>query len=153
MKSSGSGFTLVEMLIGMLIILVVILGLIQAALLSIDNNVRNLLRDEAVRISEQAMTGELVDTGGTKHEGLKNLPVDNDHLPTGVWPMFVVERDFRGLKKAYTVRVSVTNLAGSSAKKSLQVTVGWDHKNESPPKAETGREFQHSITSIVVSAL
>lgn len=153
MKNSGPGFTLVEMMIALLIILVALFGLIQAALLSIDNNLRNLLRDEAVRISEQAMTGELIDTGGVKHEGLKNLPVDNDHLPEGTWPVFVVERSFRGMKRLYAVRITVTNLAGSSAKKSLQVVVGWDHKNESPPQAETGREFQHSLTSIVVSAL
>jgi hypothetical protein len=35
----------------------------------------------------------------------------------------------------------------------LQVIVGWNHKNETPPKPETGREFQHSMTSIVVSPL
>ncbi len=45
----------------MVIIMVGLLGLVQAALLTIDNNMRNLLRDEAVRISEQALTGELID--------------------------------------------------------------------------------------------
>jgi type IV pilus assembly protein PilV len=144
----------VEMMIAMVIIMVGLLGLVQAALLTIDSNMRNLLRDEAVRISEQALTGELIDIGGVKHEGLKNLPVSNDTLPNGTWPTFVVERDFGGaLNKEYTVRITVADLTGDGSRKSLQVIVGWNHKNETPPKPETGREFQHSMTSIVVSPL
>jgi len=141
------------MMIAMVIIMVGLLGLVQAALLSIDNNMRNLLRDEAVRISEQALTGELIDKYNTKHEGLKNLPVSNDRLPNGTWLTFIVARDFGGsLNKEYTVRITVTDLTGDGSRKSLQVIVGWDHKKETSPVSETNREFQHSITSIVVSA-
>ena len=148
------------MMIAMVIIMVGLLGLVQAALLTIDNNMRNLLRDEAVRISEQALTGELIDTNNTKHEGLKNLPVSNDPYPQGLkeasLPLFIVERNFGGVAmKPYTVRIMITDLTPDTSQKTkrLQVVVGWDHKKETPPKPETGREFQHSITSIVVSAL
>ena len=94
------------MMIAMVIIMVGLLGLVQAALLTIDNNMRNLLRDEAVRISEQALTGELIDTGGTKHEGLKNLPVSNDPYPQGLKDKLAVVhcgKKFRGRRdEAYT---------------------------------------------------
>jgi prepilin-type N-terminal cleavage/methylation domain-containing protein len=157
MQSNDKGFTLVEMMIAMVIIMVGLLGLVQAALLTIDSNMKNLLRDEAVRISEQALTGELVEPDGvTRHEGLKNLPVGNDTLPNGTWPSFIVARDFGGaLNKQYTVSITVIDLTPDTSQKTkrLQVVVGWDHKKETPPKPETGREFQHSITSIVVSAL
>jgi prepilin-type N-terminal cleavage/methylation domain-containing protein len=159
LRNNRKGFTLVEMMIAMVIIMVGLLGLVQAALLTIDSNMKNLLRDEAVRISEQALTGELIEPielGGTKHEGLKNLPVGNDTLPNGTWPSFIVARDFGGaLNKQYTVSITVIDLTPDTSQKTkrLQVVVGWDHKKETPPKPETGREFQHSITSIVVSAL
>ncbi len=87
---------------------------------------------------------------------MKNLPVGNDTLPNGTWPSFIVARDFGGaLNKQYTVSITVIDLTPDTSQKTkrLQVIVGWDHKKETPPKPETGREFQHSITSIVVSAL
>jgi len=74
------GVTLVEVMISLVILLVVFLGLIQASLLSIEHNMKNEMRDEAVRIAaaaverlkqipfREATTGaaydQLKDTGG-----------------------------------------------------------------------------------------
>ena len=70
-NNSNRGVSLVEVMIALVILLIVFLGLIQAAILSIDHNTRNEVRDEAVRIASEAMTqtratafSTLVDTGG-----------------------------------------------------------------------------------------
>lgn len=157
MRNNKRGFTLVEMMIAMVIIMVGLLGLVQAVLLSIDSNMKNLFRDEAVRISQQALTGELIDSGGGRHEGLKNLPVANDigTLPAGIWQPFTVIRNFGStITKQYVVSITVFDLTPGTSRKSkrLQVVVGWDNKKETGPLPETNREFQHSITSIVVSS-
>jgi prepilin-type N-terminal cleavage/methylation domain-containing protein len=49
------GVTLVEVMIALVILLIVFIGLIQASLLTIQSNVRNLARDEAVRITADQM--------------------------------------------------------------------------------------------------
>ena len=66
------GFTLVEVLISMVVLLLVSLALMQTALVSIDSNMMNILRDEAVGIAEEEMNEArgvsfslLGDTAGT----------------------------------------------------------------------------------------
>ncbi len=49
------GFTLVEMMIALVIALVIFLALMQTALVGIDSNLRNVLRDEAVSIADMRM--------------------------------------------------------------------------------------------------
>ena len=50
------GVTLVEVMIALVILLVVFMGLIQASLLSIENNATTALRDEAVRLASDTVT-------------------------------------------------------------------------------------------------
>ena len=50
------GVTLVEVLISLTILLIVFLGLIQAALVSIQSNMKNVLRDEAVQITSDEIS-------------------------------------------------------------------------------------------------
>jgi len=52
----NKGVTLVEVLIAVVITLIVFMGLIQASILSIGVNMRNDLRDEAVRLSSDIMS-------------------------------------------------------------------------------------------------
>lgn len=78
---NNRGVTLVEVMISMVILLIVFMGLIQASLLTINHNMRNEVRDEAVRVGAASIallrsfnysceelnatsTGQLV-TGGT----------------------------------------------------------------------------------------
>jgi type IV pilus assembly protein PilV len=139
--NNSKGVALVEMLIAMVIILVGFLGLVQATLLSIDHNVRNLYRDEAVRIAEERMNV------------LRSLPVDDTNLPPGtVLPCPIFKRNFRNVTdKQYTVCATITNIlpAPDSSKKSVRVIVGWNHKGELPLTGTTNTEFQHSVMSIV----
>jgi prepilin-type N-terminal cleavage/methylation domain-containing protein len=51
----NKGVSLVEVMISLVILLIVFMGLIQASIVSIDVNMRNELRDEAVRLSSDLM--------------------------------------------------------------------------------------------------
>lgn len=53
--SNRSGFTLVEVLIAMFIVLVGLLGLLQSINVAIEHNMKNHLREEATRIGEREM--------------------------------------------------------------------------------------------------
>jgi type IV pilus assembly protein PilV len=145
MLNNSKGFALIEIMIAMVIILVGLLGLVQATLLSIDNNLRNLYRDEAVRIADETMNV------------WRSRPVDDTNLPPGpVLPCSTVLRNFRNVtNKPYTVCTTITNLlpAPDSSKKSVQVIVGWNHKYELALTGTTNTEFQHTIMSIVGNPL
>ncbi|MCL5024098.1 MAG: type II secretion system GspH family protein [Nitrospirae bacterium] len=147
--SNSRGFTLVEVMISLIIILVALLGLVQASLLSMESGLRNQFRDEAVRIGAQRLNGVLTDTSGTSHNGLRTLPFDDAGLTAGGPNCFDIRRDFRNIVKDYRVCTTIRDL--TSDVKNLQITVGWDHRKEAPfvPKPTTGKEFEHSITSIL----
>ena len=154
--SSNRGFTLVEMLVAMVIILVALLGLVQAAFLSIDNNLKNLLRDEAVRLAEEQMNvfkslpindvpynpSNSSGLKATNNQAIYPNPDLNNHA-------FV--RYFGSYQGKYYVYLTINNLTSDHSKKSIQVTVGWNYKNESPPITNIGTEYQYMITSIVSS--
>lgn len=53
---NNRGVTLVEVMISLVILLIVFMGLIQASLLSMQSNMKNVLRDEAVRITSDRMS-------------------------------------------------------------------------------------------------
>jgi len=148
-RKDNKGFTLIEVLIAMVLILVLLLGLVQAALLSIDSNLRNLLRDEAVRVAEERMNGMLVDIFGNQYQGLRNLPFDSPLLQATPLTCTAsdVSRSFRNMTRNYRVCWGITDVTTNV--KRIEVSVGWDYKNETGPLAPTNREFQHSITSIL----
>ena len=50
------GLTLIEVMVALIVLLLVFLALMQTALLSIDSNMINVLRDEAVNIAEEQMS-------------------------------------------------------------------------------------------------
>jgi type IV pilus assembly protein PilV len=141
LRNNNKGFSLVEMVIAMVIILIGLLGLVQATLLSIDSNVSNVFRDEAVRLAEERM------------DRLKSLPVTDESLPPAVnqCDATPVKRNVRNLTESYQVCTTIVNLNNDKTRKSVQVVVGWDHKKENPPKTLTGKEFEYSMTSIVVN--
>jgi prepilin-type N-terminal cleavage/methylation domain-containing protein len=149
---NNRGFTLVEMLVAMVIMLVLLLSLVQAAILSIDGNLRNLLRDEGVRIAEQRMNGTVVDKGNNIYRGLRDSPFDL--LLSEAKPNWIctdkdkpVVRSLRNIAKEYSVCWRIRTL--SSEVLNLEAAVGWDHRNELPALSPTVREYQHTISSIL----
>ena len=136
--NNNRGVTLVEMMIALTVFLLVFMGLLQTSLLSIDHNLRNILRDEATTIA-----------AGRMNE-LKNVAFDSPTLNPGTNCQIVL-RNFRNFTKQYNVCDVITNLpepGGTVNTRNVQVVVGWNHKNEIAVQAPTGREFQLSITTV-----
>jgi len=145
--SSRKGFTLVETLIAMMIILIVLLGMVQATFLSIDSNLKNLLRDEAVRIAEEQMNM------------MKGLPITEVAYPGGLGAtadtaLNPVTRYFGSFNATYQVHFSIIDLSGDIRRKSIQVYVGWHYKRELPAaqlQPPTNEEYQYMISALVVN--
>lgn len=142
MLRNNKGVSLVEVMIALVVLLLVFMALLQTALLSIDNNLRNLLRKEAISIADQKMIW------------LKNRPFDHGDLTAGLTcppnplPAEAIQRDFRSLTRTFNVCVNIVDLDAAPDTKRVEVVVGWNHRNEAPPLPTTGNEYEHSITTV-----
>lgn len=127
-KLNKKGLTLVEVMIALVVLLIVSLALMQTALVSIDSNMTNILRDEAVSIAEISMNEA------------RNTPFNN---LVGTSNSTIL-RNFRNANFQYSVTRTVTNL--NSDNKQVNVTVTWEWKENT---VANGNPLVHSITSIV----
>ena len=141
-----TGLTLVEVLIALVIILLVFLALMQTALVGIDSNIRNILREEAVSIAEMRMNE-------ARNIPFTSLGSDPGSLagydcPTGFSSTGVpVERNIRNIS-GFDFCTNLTcqefggdgNCATDDAdSKQVNVTVGWKWKDDN---------YTHIITTI-----
>jgi hypothetical protein len=123
------GFSQVEIMISLVLLLFVFLALAQTALVSIDSNMTNILRDEAVSIAEMSMNEA------------RSIPFDN--LGDSVLPP--VSRDFRNIPAfQYAVTRDVTDLNLNN--KQVNITVTWEWKERT---VANGNPYTHSITTIL----
>ncbi len=124
------GFTLVEVMIALVVTLVVFLALMQTALVGIDSNMINVLRDEAVSIAGQRM-----------NEARNTL---FDSLGAGT-TSGTVTRNIRNITNfSYTVTRIVTSL--NTDNKQIDITIRWEWKDKT---VANGNPYIHSITTIV----
>lgn len=131
--------TLVEVLIAMVILLLVSLALMQTALVSIDANMTNVLRDEAVSVAEERMTvhrnASFGDLLMTDTNGVSNNPgsfvVDT-----------TVQRNVRNISNiTFTSTKRVDDLGSLNGdNKQVEINVAWTWK---------GQNYTHSISTIV----
>jgi prepilin-type N-terminal cleavage/methylation domain-containing protein len=141
---STNGFSLTEVMIALVVLLVVFLALMQTALLGIDSNTRNLLRDEAVRIAEQRMNEAKNDTD---FDGLvsDNTAIGSADCPGG-WVSRLgtngelIERNFRNIAAFDFCTNMDVNQSINLDNKQVTLTVGWQWK---------GEDFYHVIDSLV----
>lgn len=120
------GLTLIEVMISLVVLLLVFLALLQTALVSIDSNMTNVLRDEAVNIAEEQMNIA------------RNTRFNDLVLGTSVLPP--EQRSIRNIAAfTYTVTRTITNVKTNS---SIQVviTVAWNWKNN---------PYTHTISAIL----
>lgn len=115
------GLTLVEVLIAMVILLFVSLALMQTALLSIDSNMRNILRDEAVSIADDKMDE-------ARNEPFSSLAAFSN----------TVTRDVRRTGISFGVDRTVSGI--NTDNKQVDITVDWTWK---------GQTYSHTISTIV----
>lgn len=118
---NNEGMMMVEVLIALIIALMVSLALMQTALLGIDSNMKNVLRDEAVRVAEEEMNT------------VRNTPFAAIANSAGN-----VTRDARKANVTYTVTRMVAALNADN--KQVDVSVDWNWK---------GQSYTH-ITSTIV---
>ncbi len=145
-----NGFSLVEVMIALVVLFLVFMGLMQSALLGIDSNLRNIFRDEALRIASERMeeakslpfdgvvndTADVIADDNLALPACQNPPV-SDAVPYPV----AVQRSFRSIIDfPYGTRRTVTDLDGPPVDtKQIQITVRWEYRNEC---------YTHSIISL-----
>lgn len=98
------------------------MGLIQASLLSINHNLRNEVRDEAVRVAAEYMTR-------TRSEAFVGL--------SGTTAFSPVTRNFRNLKVPYNVVRVVTSPDANT--RQIVITVTWQYPGE--PDSQSHRIY------------
>ncbi|MFZ3136876.1 MAG: prepilin-type N-terminal cleavage/methylation domain-containing protein [Thermodesulfovibrionales bacterium] len=143
---SNTGLTLVEVIVALVIALLVFLALMQTALVGIDVNMRNVLRDEAVGIAEMRL------------ETMRNIPYTSVVSDTGSLSGYdcptvfssvgiPVERNIKNIT-GFDFCTSMVctefggdgNCATSDAdNKQVAVQVGWKWK---------GENYTHSVTTV-----
>ncbi|MBI4697932.1 MAG: prepilin-type N-terminal cleavage/methylation domain-containing protein [Nitrospirae bacterium] len=132
-RLNNRGLSLIEVMVAMVVFLLVSLALMQTALLSIDSNMRNLLRDEAVNIAEMRINESRnidFDTLATDtNVNTVNLTACQSAPFSQLTYPVAVARNFRGITGfSYGTQRTVTTLDADN--KSLTMLVRWDYKNE-----------------------
>ncbi|MHC4890527.1 MAG: type IV pilus modification PilV family protein, partial [Planctomycetota bacterium] len=108
------GFSLVEVMISFVILLFVFLALMQTALVSIDSNVRNILRDEAVNFAEERMSA------------LRNTPFDDAVLNAGAAQADATDtREFRDIDLPFTSKKTIPDLNADNKQIAIRITWLW----------------------------
>jgi len=124
------GLTLIEVMISLIVLLLVFLALLQTALVSINSNMVNVLRDEAVNVAEEQMNVA------------RNTPFDN--LLAGVTDVSPPPRSLRNVAETYTTTRTVTNI--NSETKQVIINVTWDWKDRT---AGNGNPYTHTISAML----
>ena len=144
--SAQKGVSLVEVMIALVILLIVFMGLIQASLLTIQANVRNIARDEAVRITADQMDrlraasfDDMNRNGVTDADPLNYSIIYGTAVTATTRPD--LRRQLRGATVDYTVTVSIcgTSCALDGNHKRITVTTGWSWQ---------GENFTHTVNTM-----
>lgn len=123
-KNHGSrGVTLVEVMISLVILLIVFMGLIQASLLSMQSNMKNVLRDEAVRITSDRMSALRSATF---------TDMNNDGT-TDVYPLNFTANTTRNVRNVvnhpFAVAINVITLDADHKQMTVTTTWVWQTEN------------------------
>lgn len=120
------GFTLLEILVALVILMIGMMALLSAATNAISLNLDNILRDEAVQIADAKMRQVKSNTAATY-----SLPFQNLSVTT------VQTSKLRAKSTPYTVSLTSASTGGNS--NLLRVLVSWNYKN---------RAKQHELSTL-----
>lgn len=127
LNKNNMGFTLVEVMVAIVIMMVGMLGLLTSINVAMEFNLKNHLRDEAVSVGEKYMNLQrgksfdlLSSSYATRYEASK----------------------LRGSSKSYSVDMKTTDLSADTVtpSKQLEVVVRWTYK---------GIDYQNKVTAPV----
>jgi len=155
------GFTLIELMIAMVIILISLLGMYKTVLVAIEGNASNIMRDEGRFITEgivnklRSMNASDIKTGPSPWTDDDLVTIlgmeafdDPDDGSGSLVPR--VPMRSRNMNKYYKVVIIATDMVQF---KDVRVVVGWNVKqklDKAPTdKNLTGKEFEHSISTMV----
>jgi type II secretory pathway pseudopilin PulG len=135
------GISLVEVMIALVVLLLVSLALMQTAMVSIDANMKNVLRDEAVGIAEMRMNEarnlpftSTVDNLISDAGSLAGADCPTGFPATGV----LIQRNLRNVTNLDFCTNRTVTLFGTDTKR-IDITVGWRWR---------GENYTHSISTI-----
>ncbi|MDA8429294.1 MAG: prepilin-type N-terminal cleavage/methylation domain-containing protein [Geobacteraceae bacterium] len=112
-----TGFTLLEVLVALVILMVGMMALLSAANNAISFNMDNILRDEAVQIADAKMRVVKANNAATFSLPFQNLSIVS------------IQQSKLGSKSTpYTVTLSSSTTGGDS--NLIQVLVSWNYKNK-----------------------
>ena len=123
MINDRNGFTLVEFLVAIVILMVGLLGLLQTINVAIDQDLGNVFRNEAVIVVDEMM--------------MKKRAKTFDSISTGE-KTSTERRKVRGISKDFTMTETVSNITANS--KQISIEASWTKKTAT---------YNHSATTVV----
>ena len=120
-KKRTQGFTLIELMVALVILSVSMIGILDAMVLTMQQNLENFSRDEAVRIAEQQMNTLRNTSFDLLADGNQNLT-----------------RTYKQINRSFAVTWTITPF--STISNSVQVQVNWTVNRKT---------HSHLITSII----
>ncbi len=120
----NGGFTLIEALIAITLMVLIVLALYRSTALIITRNLENSLQDEAVKVAVEAM------------ENLRTVPFNNLSPGTTV---NTVTRKVRNFNQPFTVSRTLVSVSGVYR---VTVAVTWTY---------AGRSHSYSLVSVVAN--
>ena len=125
--NNRNGFTLIEFCIAVLIMMVGLMGLLQAINMATVQNLANMLRGEAVALADE----KIIDAKkAVVSKATFDALIDSNNL--------ITNRQVRGVFCNYSVVTSVRPLSGNS--KEITLRVAWRYK---------GSKLIHNVSSMV----
>jgi type IV pilus assembly protein PilV len=128
-SNKNAGFTLIEFCVATLIMMVGLLGLLQGVNIAIEQNLGNIIRNEAVSVADEQMVS--IKTNASTFNGYTTLIT----LSTPA----TVSRKNRGSNFSYIVSRDVTKKSTNS--KEVVTGVSWTYKNKS---------HTHKVSSLII---
>lgn len=138
------GFTLIEVMIGLLVFMIIMLGVAAGLITTLRSNTANVMRDEAVRLATDDLNrlkGEVFTLTGT-----------SVNLNAGGWSaQSDVQVNMRSGATQYARSIQITDIvATATALKRIEVAVGWNDPGGGIAINPTNRNRQVALSTIIV---
>ncbi len=127
LNSSKKGFSLTEVVVALVILMVGLLGMLQAINVSIQANLQNEMRTQGVMIAEDQLSK-------IKSLPFKNISCSVEKSTTMPVPMRSVLMNFNVTRKVDEI---------SASTKRVNIGVSWKHK---------GNKYEHVVSAVVTEA-